>query len=94
MKVPVLICGIRRVSGEKNGRSFEFCNVYAQPTSQDEKVIGVQIDCYSLSDDDLSDDLKVRLREAIKSGKNVVEAILRSHYANGRNYIDFIEYPV
>lgn len=89
------ITGIRPVDGtnKKTNQSYHFYEVCAQPAKQDERAIGTLFGTFSLSDEELADDLKHRLREAIKSGNRFVDAEIYSHYSNGRNYIDYIKYP-
>ena len=90
-----LIVSVDPITGtsKKTGEPYTFCNVVAQPLTQSDKTIGPKFEFYTLFDEALADDLKTRLREAIKSGSASVGAELYTHYNNGREQIDYINYP-
>ncbi len=89
-----LIIGILPKDGKnREGKEYHFYEISILPSKNDSRQVGQRAVTGLLFDDDeLANEISFKLNEAILSGAMHLQATkIKSHYAQGRLYIDRID---
>lgn len=89
-----LIIGILPKDGKnRDGKEYHFFEISILPSEKDPRQVGQRsVTALLFDDDELANEIVFKLSEAIKNGVRHLEATkIKSHFANGRQYIDRID---